>query len=94
MPRPVTVYKDGKSASSVYPSELQFWFEQGWALEPQVVPEQPKQYPIVVGHSRQKELEDLGWRELKAIASEYGIEKTDSQTWGEIIPDILKAENR
>jgi len=94
MPRPLTVYKEGKSVSSVYPSELQAWLDQGWTTEPAPEPEQPTQPPIVVEHSRQKELEGLGWRDLKAIATDLGLEKTDEQQWDDLIPDILKAENR
>ena len=94
MPRPLTVYKDGQSVANVYPSELEAWLKQGWATEPITEPEQPKQEPLVVTHDRQKELEGLGWRELKAIATEHGIEKTEDQAWDDLIPDILKAENR
>lgn len=94
MPRPLTVYKDGKSVPNVYPSEVQAWLDDGWALDPKPEPEQPKQESLVVEHSRQKELESLGWRDLKAIATEMGLNKEDDQQWDDLIPEILKLENR
>lgn len=101
MARPVTVYKDGRSVSNVYRSELDNWLADGWTLEPVQEELPPVQAPFVVAEvpvvepvSRQAELEAMGWRELKAIAGRLGIEKADDQSWEDVIPDILAKEDR
>lgn len=45
-----------------------------------------------LGALRRSELESFGWTELKAIATNLGLDKTDGQTWADLIPDILQAE--
>lgn len=99
MARPYTVYKDGHSVSNVYGSELQTWFDQGWSLEQtEFVAPQPvvevKAEPVAPTLSRQEELEALSWQKLKAIATDLGLEKEEDQSWDDLIPDIIKAENR
>lgn len=95
MARPYTLYKDGQSVSNVYRSELDSWLAQGWTLEPVAVkaePVPPTETPSPV--SRKEELESLSWQKLKAIATELGIEKEEDQSWDDLIPEIIKAENR
>lgn len=99
MARPVTVYKDGRSVSNVYRSELGFWLNDGWTLEPVQETKPKKQAKLTVSEpvetvSRQAELAAMGWREIKAIAAKLGIEKTDDQSWDDLIPEILTKEDR
>jgi hypothetical protein len=94
MARPLTLYKGKEKVNNVYPSELATWQAQGWTLEPVSEPEQPKQQPLVVVGDRQAELESMSWRQLRSVATKLGLEKSDDQNWDDLIPDIIKAENR
>lgn len=94
------MYKGDRSVGNIYLSERDAWLEQGWSESPvlvQPVSEPEPEEEIVVNDSaidRHAELSAMDWRELKKLATSFGLEKTSTQTWDEIIPDILKAENR
>ena len=40
---------------------------------------------------REAELKEMDWRELKAIAEDYGLSKPESG-WDEVVPQILSIE--
>lgn len=98
MPRPLTVFKNGKSVSNVYHSELQAWLDDGWSLEDTgtACTETfcPAPIPKVVTPDRQEELEAMSWQKLKTLATKLGLEKDEDQSWEDLIPQILEAENR
>lgn len=39
MPRPYTLYKDGKTQRNVYASDLEAWEKNGWSLKPSSIPQ-------------------------------------------------------
>ena len=97
MAQPLTLYKDGEEVKNVYPSEVAHWQSQGWTLspdKPDPKPEQPKQEPVAIVGDRQAELEAMNWREVKSVAQKLGIEKGEDQSWDDLIPLIIKKENR
>ena len=94
----VEVFK-GSHSRKVHSVDLSAWIRDGWEVkqEPMAVVVKPVEEPTIATPKTDNdtftaELEALSWQELKALASDLGIDKPDEKSWAEFIPDIVAAK--
>lgn len=97
------LYKGKQVSPFLHPIDAAQWQALGWSVEKpkpktnaiQTQKETPKEVETITRENRELELlgiyDDMGWSAIRAIASQYNIEKPDDG-WDAAIPLILDAE--